>query len=313
MTKKLKFRDEQVAEDISKKAKLGWLDTEIIAHGCAYLDSKCDKVFYKISTCEDDIYRFMETCKLDGYYPSRIMTLKRRYDLPTGMKEIVAKTVKIELALLLQRAYPKQFFYILYELGKQSERNDAAELIWDEIMDYENSLDEKWLYCLHLLIEYALFCHGITAETYKQFQEWVANEQKCLGETAIDKHRLKKTVCGFGYEKDGKLQYVVDARRSMIYRKFYTIEAQGYNLSPIFSKQYGYNLCDDLPKVIDVFKAELKETCDITYMNKVTALRHVKVSYEKDKIEKQITEVRKNYGEDAADTLQCYAYRWGIL
>ena len=45
------------------------------------------------------------------------------------MKEIVAKTVKIELALLLQRAYPKQFFYILYELGKQSERNDAAELI----------------------------------------------------------------------------------------------------------------------------------------------------------------------------------------
>ena len=44
--KVLKFRDEQVAEDVAKKAMLGWFDVEFIMYGCAYLDPKTDKMCY---------------------------------------------------------------------------------------------------------------------------------------------------------------------------------------------------------------------------------------------------------------------------
>ena len=40
----MKFRDLQVAEDVGKKAELGWFDVEFTMYGCAYLND--GKMYY---------------------------------------------------------------------------------------------------------------------------------------------------------------------------------------------------------------------------------------------------------------------------
>ncbi len=312
MTKKLKFRDEQVAEDVAKKAELGWLETEIMVYGCAYLDKKIDKVFYKISTSEADIYRFVENCRLAGYYPSKMLSLKRRYEMPTGMRESAACAAKIELAQILRDAFPKEFFYFLHQIADMSAGNEAAEYLWEEISYYENSLDYNWLYRLGLLIDYGLYCNALTLDTYKQLQIWLTNEQKYLGEEIVNKQRFQKMIYGFGYEKNGEMKYVVDAQKNTICRKYYALEEDGYVLSPIFSKQYTYHLCDELPKVILSFKSELKKNCDLAYMEKVRTLRKLKNNKRSGDINALIVKTQNYYGEDAANTLLSYTHRWCI-
>ena len=102
--KVLKFRDEQIAEDVAKKAMLGWFDVEFIMYGCAYLDPKTDKMCYRISSREEDIYDFVEKSVRYNIYPGKVMSIRKRYPLPSGMKEFVAEEVKRELARTLKRS-----------------------------------------------------------------------------------------------------------------------------------------------------------------------------------------------------------------
>ena len=191
--------------------------------------------------------------------------------------------------------------------------NKNNSLFSENSLTYENSLDEEWLYRLELLIEYAFFCNTINLETYKQFQLWLKNEHKYMGENFVQKQRFQKIIYGFGYEKHGELKYIVDTQKSSIYRNFYALEAKGYTLSPIFSKQYWYRLCDELPNVIGAFKTELKNNCNWEYMDNVKALRKRMHDKEAFDMEHLIGAVRNRYGEDAANTLLSYGYRWGIL
>ena len=81
----MKFRDIQVAEDIGKKAALGYFDVEFTMYGCAYWDGERK---YKISPNKEDIYRFIEEANLKEIYPSNVMQYTERCPVPSGMKEI---------------------------------------------------------------------------------------------------------------------------------------------------------------------------------------------------------------------------------
>ena len=104
----MKFRDLQVAEDVGKKAELGWFDVEFTMYGCAYLDRTDDRMRYKISSKEEDIYDFIELAARDDIFPSKIETLTLKCPVPMGTKDLIANDVKKELAKELRKKYQKE-------------------------------------------------------------------------------------------------------------------------------------------------------------------------------------------------------------
>ena len=59
-----KFRDIQAADYVRRRAELGWFDVEFTMYGCAYLDIHDNKMRYKVSSREEDIYDFIEKSSL---------------------------------------------------------------------------------------------------------------------------------------------------------------------------------------------------------------------------------------------------------
>ena len=111
----MKFRDIQVAEDVGKKAALGWFDVEFTMYGCAYWEKEQDKLYYKVSTQAEDIYDFIEQSAAKDIYPSNVLSLSKKCPVPAGMKEWIAQDVKVELAQKLKVIYPKDcFIFFLY-------------------------------------------------------------------------------------------------------------------------------------------------------------------------------------------------------
>lgn len=314
MGKKLKFRDEQVAEDIAKKAELGWMDVEFMMYGCAYLDPAMDKVFYKISSREEDIYEFMRSSKGYGFYPSRMMILKQRYAVPTGAKEYITQKVKLQLAHMLQDAYPKEFFYLLYQFAEENTCDSAASWLWKKAETLEDGLDGFQLICFARELEYYFYCHMLTKESYHQLQHWLKNEIKNLGEHSIEKDKYEKTIYGIAYIEGDRIKYLSDVQQNVVYRKLFSLEERGCVFTPIYKNTYWYSSCNGSFEIISGFKTELQKYFKMEYLYEIITIRNAaKRVTAKETFQDIIAESKIKYGEHAAVTLKSYGNRWGIL
>jgi len=199
--KVLKFRDIQVAEDVAKKSELGWFDVEFIMYGCAYLDCAQDKVYYKVSSKEKDIYDFIEACVQNDIYPSKVMSIRKRYPLPAGMKDIISETVKKELAQELRKAYPKSFFYLVNRMAEMSESNTAVRRLWIQAEQLEGRFVSEELQQFEALVWYARNIKIISKEEFEKLSTWVAEERDNFEDDFIGTNTDIKVMYGIAYEK----------------------------------------------------------------------------------------------------------------
>ena len=306
------FRDEQIAEDVAKKAMLGWFDVEFIMYGCAYLDPKTDKMCYRISSREEDIYDFVEKSVRYNIYPGKVMSIRKRYPLPSGMREFVAEEVKRELARTLKRSYPKAFFYELYHMAKSARNNAAAPYLWDMVDCLEGVFEEEKLNDFEEQLQYFYSCHRLEPSSYHQLCEWLASERKNMQDDYVNSDLFKKTMYGFLYEKDGYVKYMADAQRANIYRNICELEERGAKVSPIYVKTYWYNRNTPLTNVVSKFKERLKNKIELGEWEKIKNIRNGNNNRIAD-YEQTIANIRETYGMHAAETVTRYGCHWGIL
>lgn len=311
--KVLKFRDEQVAEDVAKKAMLGWFDVEFIMYGCAYLDPKDDKLYYKISSNEDDIYNFVENSIKQQIYPSKVLSIRKRYPLPSGMKEIVAEEVKRELARVLKQTYPKEFFKDLYQMAEESRSNTAADILWEMAEQLEGVFEEKRLDEFEEFTNYSYSCHELDIKTYQKICSWLEEERRNMEDDYVSKDIFQKTMYGFIYEKNGNIKYMADAQRANIYRNICELEERGAMVGPIYSKTYWYDRKTSLASIVAKFKDELKEKIESGHLEEIQKIRKEKSAKGKVDFLNKIDIIRTTYGDKPAETSIRYGYRWGIL
>ena len=103
----LQFRDEQVAEEVRRKAELGWLDTEFMVYGTAYL--KNDQMYYRISSEEKDIYAFIEASLAEHIFCGDVLSLYKRCSVPIGTKEDKEIELAKQLGQQLKKNTPENY------------------------------------------------------------------------------------------------------------------------------------------------------------------------------------------------------------
>lgn len=306
------FRDIQIAMDVRKKAELGWFDTEFTMCGCAYL--KDGNMYYKISPKAQDIYDFIEKSMCQGIYPSNVMKLVEKRQVPSGTKEIIEQQLKKKLGKMLQSAYSKEFFECLYNVASKVQDNEAASLLWSEAEDLEGIFEEEKLYHFEELVHYIRGCGHIDVYNYRELLHWISEERKNMGEEFfISKNTFEKTMYGIAYELDGQIKYAENAQKTVIYEKRYLLERKGCFVTNIFSKTYWYDAQNKLENIRNDFKETLITFFNVTYLAKIKKMSQgMGITYVEN-FKKILETSRTKFSKQAVDTLIRYGERWGII
>ncbi len=309
----IKFRDIQVAEDIAKKAELGWFDVEFTMYGCAYLNKSDDKMYYKISSRAEDIYDYVEYAVKDDIYPSQVETLTLKCPVPMGTKELIAKDIKKELAKKLREKYPKDFFVLLNNMANLVRSNQAKTMLWEDAEKLEGKFDSALLRRFEDLVHYSYGCQKLLRSEYEKLLAWIATEYKNMDENFDCKDIFEKTMYGFAYEENDVVRFVENARRETVYEKVHALERKGVFVTPVKNKTFWYNYEYRLTDVMDDFKKILRSELDAVYRQKIKNMRNTEVKLSDILPCETIEVVEQKWGVDCAATMMRYVHRWGIL
>lgn len=302
----------QAAEDVGRRADLGYFDVEFTMYGCAYLNPVDGKMYYKVSSKAEDIYSFIETAAQKKIYAGNVHKMTQKAPVPSGMRHLIAQDVKRDLARELQKIYPKGFFEYLYGLADEYRNDSAAEQLWSEAEQLEGIFEEERLSQFENLVHYAYSCCKITEATYQSFLEWVEKERRNMDDNFVSKSIHEKTLYGVAYLDNGRYKYLENAQAEYIYEKIYAKEMEGVFVTPMYSKTFWYNNYSyRLADVKKDFSALLKQELDEAYCSKIQMLRSRSTILE-EAYEEILRKVAAEWNEDCVNTVKRYACRWRI-
>lgn len=301
----------QAARVVGRRAELGWFDVEFIMYGCAYFQN--GKMYYKVSSQAEDIYRFAENATVENLYTSNVLRHTEKCAVPSGMHDLIANDVKKDLARELQKRYSAEFFSELNVLAKYTQSDHAAEILWEMAEQLEGVFSEEKIDQFEMLVQYACRHHSIHFDTYQNIMKWIAEERKNMDDNWVSKSFYEKRIYGFAYEKDGTIKYVDNVLSSYVYEKAEQLEQNGYLITPILSHTYWYDQPRRTSEILCDFRALLAEQYDTRYIEKIKKIRDNKTKMNENEFMSLLKTVRNNYGDHAAETVLRYGYTWGIL
>lgn len=313
MRQQLKFRDLQVAEDVGKKAKLGWVDVEFAIAGCAYLDPETNKLCYMVSSNEEDIYRFVEKSARSNIYPGKILHMQKRFPVPSGMKDAVCEDLMRDLARELKQQYPKEFFRELYQIADYITTDHAAMYLWDMAEEIEGLFDEERLLQFEEMTNYFFGRRLLLPSTYKGLCKWLSDERKNMQDDYMNSRLHKTQLYGAIYELGGKQYSLVDVKRENIYRNLLGKEEAGAFIGPMYAKTFWYNQTTPVATSRTAFKKQLQQMgAEGVQVNIKSYFHHITIE-EQQEYQQFLQRCRDIYGESTALTALRYGYHWGLL
>lgn len=307
----IEMRDVLLAAEVSKKAELGWFDTEFTMYGCAYMQS--GERFYRLSADAEKIYDFIEKGEINKITPTNLLSITERFPVPLGMKEAVALDVKRYLAIKLQELYSCDFFEYLDALKKRVAQDSGYIFLKRMQQELEGCFNNERLTHYEEMVEYFYCYNKLYEEHYYDFQKWLAEERQNIEKVPMSKEQYEKTFYGIAYIIDDSVHYLTNARKETIYKKRNALMFKGIFVSPIFSKTYYYNVSTKLPCVKAQFEADLKSYFTFDFVSALKEEITQNKLITKSEFQNQIQFAFSNYGISAKETVIQYGYRWGIL
>ena len=170
------IRDTKIADDVFKKIEMGWLDQEFTVYGTAYYAQS--QMHYKVSNFSDKIYSFIDNAGNSDIFPSNIVRFTQRCPIPAGMKDEKNLQIKIELAKMLQKEYPKELFLLLEQIALEV-RDDSSYLLLEQQKELlEGTFDGVRLECFRELVKYSYKTLRLSRNYYDVFMKWIDQELK---------------------------------------------------------------------------------------------------------------------------------------
>lgn len=305
------FRDLKAAEDVKKKAELGWFDVEFTMYGCAYMNPLDHKMYYKVSPEAKDIYDFIERAPLKNIFPSKVICLTEKYPVPSGMNEAVAYEVKKKVAVQLKRLFPKKFFEKLYDFALSCRSNRAAKMLWNVAENLQGEFDEESLKLFDDIIHYAKSSLSVNEHDYERLQVWLQEERANMNDDCVSKDIFEKTMYGIAVLKNDNILYFTDARKEKVCERKERFEYEGTFVTPIFEKTYWYNYSYRLSDVIKDYQREIRTVYDKKLVEFLKALSIDKEkNISKEEFDVTTKRIEKIYGKEAAETFMRYGFVW---
>lgn len=304
----LQFRDAQVAEDVRKKAELGWLEQEFTMYGTAYLQD--GEMCYKVSADAGKIYAFIEASTRRQIFCSNVLTHTRTCAVPIGQQEDTALAVKKETACRLRQTYPPELFILLQKLAEQIRTDDAYPYLCAQRDALEGVFDERRLKSFEDLTAHCYSAQKLSPAHYQALAAWIEREKQGLLDDFVSKDRFSKTFYGLAYAAPTGFRYLHDSLPEYICQRQAALEEKGTFTSPIFAQTLYYNYTYDLAACRQDYDALLKATLSPQRLTQQMAiLRPAEHPTIQDTIDPHLLQ---NLSPQAQATLARHLGRWGV-
>lgn len=303
----LQFRDEQVAEEVRRKAELGWLDMEFMVYGTAYL--KNDQMYYRISSEEKDIYAFIEASLAEHIFCGDVLSLYKRCSVPIGTKEDKEIELAKQLGQQLKNKYPRELFELLQELSEAVQGDESYGWLLQMQEALEGVFEEERLGWFESQLEACYGSQRLSNQHYFEFKQWLKEERRYMLDDAIAKDSCAKTFYGLMAEdatSQAGFRYFEDSLAVYIYKKKFALEAQGRLTSPLFARTYWYHYGQRMGTMKNDYLRAMQQVMDARYWTQLRAVNTAKI------ISGSGEEALKQMSEEARATYRRYLGRWGV-
>lgn len=302
------FRDEQVAEEVRRKAELGWLDVEFTVYGTAYYSE--NEMHYMVSTDEKDIYCFIEMAALKDIFCSEVISYTEKCSVPIGTKEDKELEVKKKLARKLKGIYPARLFELLTETANIL-RNDCAKTMLDCLQnETEGIFDERKIRYFEIMVNYCYSSLKISRETFRAYTKWITEERGYMEDDFVQKEQFEKTYYGFVYEdltKTSGVKYIEDSLLEYVLKKRAELYKKNVLTGAVYEKTIYYNHSKSPVQIRKEFLDELKMIMSADYFKQLKAISTKKT------VTKEIADKVNDLNEAARETYYMYLGKWGAI
>ena len=302
-------RDIKCGNDVAKMAALGRYAEEFIIYAVSYVEE--GRVLHRVSSDEDEIWRFVEECQRGERYPTLMQKWVNRTLVPSGERDSYLLRSKISMAQKMKRYYPETFLLTLQQFAEQANTNTAGELLekWqDELI---GCFVRQRLDCFAHLVQYAYSAKKLSRQDHEQLRCYLAHIDKQMEDDVVIKKNFERTFYGIGYYARGKKQYFVNAQRSLVWQRRQQLMSTGIKTTPIWQKTYGYDYQPDLMQTKKEFLDYMQAWFDDGYWQRLEQIDALPSAISSADYQAWLNSLRTEDAEQLA-TAKYYQTLWGV-
>ena len=303
--------DKVCAEYYSTLLMMGAYDNEFAYFGTAYIEEGERKCF--ISDNREKTYQFIRECRTKEIYPTIVENIIKRVRIHAGEKDQVTQELKLECAKEMAKRYPREYLEQLQAVALCPINNKAAILLKKVREELEGCFDEDALKLFEGAVDYAYDGKILTYAEYELNKAWLKLERDFLTERTRPASHFRRKMTGFAYEKDGRIKYYSNAVEARTMEKRKELLSKNIFITPVFEKEYYFNLFGELPKKLSEFDVHIKERMDENYLRLIRDLQAIKPEINVEAVAELEAAAKEKWGRGANETIQYYKTLWQLL
>lgn len=249
-------RDFQCSQEVEIMDKLGFIDEEFTAYGCAWREQ--GTVFYFLSGSQEEVKIFSEKNER-AIWTTPVEQFMQRLSVPSGLYEELNQKTKVLLAKKMQLMYTSRLFDCIERVCSLERQGSAYEILCTLQEQLEGLFDRDKLNYFAAIVESTYIAGKLTAEQYTALQKWLTANFKQMEDDIVVEERYQRRIGGFYYRKpDDSLNLYVNAKEQFVYQQANVYMQKGYQVLPIFWKTYWSNTMENGKVAREQFQKDLQ-------------------------------------------------------
>lgn len=304
-------RDIQCAADVGRMAALGRFDEEFPAYGCAYWEQ--GNITYRISSDAEQMYLFRHQSIHNNLYPTSIQSYIRRTPVPSGMREILSRNTKLELAKRIRQMYPHYFFESLHQFAQIPANNCGFPLLEQMRMEVSGHFDALELQLLEGTMQIVLEAKQLDSAHDVQLHHWLQKMRHQMEDDPVLESNISRTFYGFCYQiKNAAIKNMIDAQPATVWQRRAVCQAAGYIVGPIVSQTFWLENFDELPLARQTFQRKLLTLQNTAYFHFLYTLKSLKSVIPEKPFYQLLHQLQTDDFPQAAADFKEFGLRWNL-
>lgn len=304
------IRDLNSGMSFEKLKDLGCFDEEFAVYGLAYIDN--GEIFYVVDNSGKRIYSLKKRLLTENKYSTPVEHQIVRRQVDSGTMNDVNQQIKLDFAKQLRKRYGETYFGMLHWISRIENNDLVTDLLKEETKRITGYFKREEIQLFEGLCLLAYESKKITETSYQDFQKWLVYAHEQLENEVITKGKFQIVYYGFGYEKNGRLEYYQNAQALNAHEKWYALRIDGTIVTPIFSKEYWADDLYQLSSKKKTFLETLYQYINNDYWEKVKLVYLKEVQTEKNIFKKKLESCKKQCNKYELESLYLYKFLFNI-
>lgn len=297
---------------VGDMAEMGRFDEEFRVYGCACFENGA--ITYRVSPLAEQIYDFVSDSAYTERCPTMVHVQTESMPVPVGMRERLARRVKLHLARRLQARYPPQFFERLAVFGQTPAHNEGMALLEALCARIDGHFDELECQLLEGTMQLVAEAKQVDSAHVASLRQWLQKTRRQMEDDPRIERGVARTFYGFcALTPEGCIKTVVNAQALPVWEQHANFKQRGVIVGPVLQQERWFGDAMAISEGRQQFRRRLQELEDIAYFENLRRFRALPPVVEQVVFVDALRALESTNQEWAIADFRGYGYRWHCL